>query len=113
MATSKKTQGKRFTQKVHKIIQGDVFKSIAVASVLFNILFFATIFVLTSTDTFDRKLYSSAKDRYCQNVSAAKARAQQLGSEKMALKELQIDCVGKDFRPFYNEAIEKFNAQSN
>ena len=112
MATNKKTTNKKFTQKVHKIVQSDVFKSIAVASVLLNILFFISIFVLTSTDTFDRSLYTSAKDRYCHNVSGVRERAKELGSQKAALEELQVDCVGKDFSPFYSEALEKFNART-
>lgn len=111
MATSKKTPSKKFTQKVHKIVQSDIFKSIAVASVLLNLLFFISIFVLTSTDTFDRRLYIGAKDRYCRNASGARERAKELGSEEAALQELQVDCIGKNFRPFYNEALEKFDAQ--
>ena len=113
MATSKKTQGKKFTQKVHKIVQSDIFKSLAVTSVLLNILFLITLFVLGSTNTFDHRLYSSAKEKYCQNIEGFKQRAKELGSEKAAVNEFQINCIGSDFRPFYNEAIEKFKAQTN
>lgn len=113
MATKKKTTGKKFSQKVHKIVQTDVFKSIAIASVLLNILFLVAIFVLTSTNTFDRKLYTASRDRYCENIEAVRSRAKELGSEKAAVKEWQIDCIGKDFKPFYKEALDKYRAQLN
>lgn len=113
MATKKKTPTKNFTQRVHKIVQSDIFKSVAVASVLLNVLFFVTIVVLTSTDSFDRSFYSASKSRYCQNIAGVRERAKVLGSEEAALNELQVDCVGPKFQPFYNEAIEKFKAQSN
>jgi len=111
MKNSKKIS-KKFNKKVSKIVQSDVFKSIAVASILLNILFLISIFVLTSTDTFDRRLFLEARSRYCQNGAGVDRRAEKLGSEKMALEELQIDCIGKDFKPFYNEALKKFDASN-
>ena len=113
MATNKKTPTKKFTQRVHKVVQSDIFKSVAVASVLLNVLFFVTIVVLTSTDSFDRNFYTASKNRYCQNITGVRERAKELGSEAAAINELQVDCVGPKFQPFYNEAIEKFKAQSN
>ncbi len=113
MATKKKTPSKKITQKVRAIVQADVFKSIAVASVLLNILFLITIVVLTSSSTFDHKLYTSARERYCSNSESLKNRANELGNSKAASEERQVDCVEKDFRPFYNEAIDKFRAQTN
>lgn len=113
MATKKKTNSKKISQKVREIVQADVFKSIAVASVLLNILFLVTIVVLTSSSTFDHKLYSSARERYCSNKEGFKNRANELGNEKVAARERQIDCIGKDFQPFYKEALDKFQAQTN
>lgn len=113
MATKKKTPSKKFSQKVHKIVQTDMFKSVAIASVLLNILFLVSIFVLTSTSTFDRQLYTGARERYCQNVDAVRERAEELGSERAAVEEWQVDCIGKDFKPFYKEAVDKYRAQLN
>lgn len=112
---NKKTSSskKKISQKVQKIVQTDVFKSVAIASVLLNILFFVTIIVFTSTNTFDRKLYLSAQDRYCDNIDGVKDRAEQLGSTQAAEQEWQIDCIGKQFKPFYSEALDKFRASSN
>lgn len=113
MATKKKPQSKAFKQKVKKIVASDVFKSIAAASILLNILFLVVIFVLTSSSTFDRRVYLSARDRYCENSDATKQIAKELGDEKAAAKARQIDCIGKDFEPFYKEALQKYNAQAN
>lgn len=82
-------------------------------SVLLNILFFVTILVLTSTDTFDRGLYQASRDRYCENIKGVRERAKELGSEKAAVEEWQVDCIGKDFKPFYKEALDKYQAQLN
>lgn len=112
MATKKKTTRKKISNKVQQIVQTDVFKSIAIASVLLNILFLVTVVVLTSTATFDRKLYISARERYCGNKEVLKSRSEELGSKKAAVMERQVDCNGKDFNPFYNEAIEKYKAHS-
>jgi len=111
MATHKKTQGKKFKQKVQQAVQNDIFTSIAIASVLLNVLFFVSIFVLTSTSTFDRQLYLSAQERYCNNIDGVRDRAKELGSEQAAQDEWQIDCVGKDFKPFYKEAVDKYRAE--
>ncbi len=111
MSTKKKTPSKSFQARVTKIVEGDIFKSVAIASVLLNILFLVSIFVLTSTSTFDRRFFVSAQNKYCQNVDGIKARAKELGSDKKALQEWEISCVGKDFQPYYNEAVQKYEAQ--
>lgn len=113
MATKKKTSSKKLSQKVQKMIQTDVFKSIAIASVLLNVLFLITIVVLTATSTFDRELYLSARERYCKNTASIKARSEELGSKTAAKQEWQIDCVGKDFYPFYKEATDRYQADLN
>lgn len=111
MSTKKKTSKKSFRKNVMKLMESDIFHSIAIASVLLNILFLVSIFVLTSTDTFDRKFYTSARDRYCANIEGISQRANELGSEDVAIKEWQITCLSPEFKPFYNEALEKFDAQ--
>lgn len=105
------TKSKNIKQKVVKIVESDIFRSIAVASVLLNILFIVSIFILTSTDTFDRKFYSSAHRKYCSNIAEISKRAKELGSEPAAVKEWQVTCISEEFEPFYKEALEKFNAQ--
>ena len=111
MATAKKRPTKGFKNRVMQVVESDVFTAIAISSVVLNILFFASIYVLTSTDTFDRKFYESARTRYCQNVDGVVNRANELGSEKKAVKEWQVVCLSKEFKPFYKEALDKFNAQ--
>ena len=111
MATAKKRPTKGFKNRVMRVVESDVFTAIAISSVILNVLFFASIYVLTSTDTFDRRFYESARTRYCQNVDGVINRADELGNEKEAVKEWQVTCISKEFRPFYKEALDKFNAQ--
>lgn len=110
MATVKKTP-RSAAKRIKQMVTSDVFRSIAVVSIVFNILFLASVYVLTNTDTFDRSFYNAARKQYCQNVDGVRARASELSSEKAAVKEWQVTCVSQEFQPYYNEAIEKFNAQ--
>lgn len=110
MATKKKSSS-GFKNKVMKVVESDLFTALAITSVALNILFLASVFVLTSTDTFDRKFYESSRSRYCNNVDGVRQRASELNSEKEAVKEWQVTCVSEEFSPFYEEAIDKFNAQ--
>ncbi len=109
MATKKPQNN--FRKKVGRVVESDMFLSLAIASVLLNVLFFVSIFVLTSTDTFDRRFYNSSRTRYCANVSGVEERAKELADEKTAVKEWQITCVSTEFKPFYDESVAKFNAQ--
>lgn len=112
--SSTKSSSKRgFTQRVHELTKRDIFTSIAVVSVLLNVLFLATVLVLTNSDTFSRELYSAAREQYCQNINALEKRAEVIGSTDLAVEERNIDCIGDTFLPFYNEAIEKYRAQSS
>ena len=113
MAKSKKTPSKAFRQKVKKIVEADVVKSIAIASVLLNILFLVSVVVLSSSSTFDHRVFTAARDRYCRNDEALTSRAKELGSKKAAQEELEVACVGKGFQPFYNEALQKYKAEVN
>lgn len=106
-----KSKSKSASRKIKQIVNSDIFRSVAIVSIVFNVLFLASIFVLTGTDAFDRSVYNSVYNHYCQNVDGVRARATELSSEKAAVKEWQITCVSKEFQPYYKEAIEKFNAQ--
>lgn len=112
MATKKKPS-KKITQKVNDIIKADVSKSLVITSILVNILFLATLIVLTQTDTFDRNLFVSSQERYCKNSNNLKERAKELGNKESAQKEWQVDCIGSDFYPFYKEAVDKYRASAN
>lgn len=112
MAKAKKPT-KKFMNKVHHIVETDIFQSIAIVSVLLNILFLICVVLFTNTSTFNHGVYKAAKNRYCRNVSAVRERADELGSEQAAIDEWQINCIGDKFKPFYQEALEKFNAQNN
>lgn len=112
MATKKKSS-KKFSQKVQNIIKADISRSLAITSILLNVLFLVSILVITSTDTFDRKLFVSSQDRYCSNAAGVQKRVEELGSKEAAAQEWQIDCVGQDFYPYYKEAVDKFRAANN
>lgn len=107
----KKKVSKSVSAKVKKATKSDLFTSVAIASVLLNILFLVSVLVLTSTNSFDRKFYQTSRAKYCENLQAVEDRAVELGDDKAAIEEWQTDCIGKDFKPFYDEAVEKYRAQ--
>lgn len=106
---AKKKSNKRFLKRVHDLTQKDISRSIIIASLLFNVLFFAAIFVITSTDAFDNRLLSMANRRYCQNAKELNQRIEKVGKEK-AVEDWHVVCVSDEFRPYYKEAIDKFRA---
>src|SRR5688572_24168475 len=111
MATNKKSSktSKSFIRKVHELSQKDIARSTIIASLLFNVLFFAAIFVITSTDSFDSRLLNIVNERYCQNKKSLSDRVEKLGKER-AIEDWHIACISKDFKPYYQEAIDKFRA---
>lgn len=104
---------KNMSKKVHKMVRSDAFTSVAIVSILLNILFLVTIFVLSSTDSFGRGVYNTVRDRYCNNIDGVVERAEALGDEATAVREWQVTCVSDEFKPYYNEALKKFEASSN
>lgn len=104
---------KKISKKVRKMVQSDAFTSIAIVSILLNILFLVTIFVLSSTNSFGRGVYTTVRDRYCNNVEGVIERAEELGDESTAVREWQITCVSDEFKPYYTEALKKFKANAN
>lgn len=114
MAKAKKTtHNKSWWRRVHSIVHADVFKSVAIASLLLNVLFLVSVFVFTSTDTFDRRFYNMSREKYCKNYEGVIERAKELNDEQKALDEWRITCVSSEFKPFYQEAVEKFRARNN
>lgn len=111
MTKKKSTKGGRFLKRVHRITETDIFTSIAIVSILMNILFIASLFVLSSTDAFDHSVYNSVRSRYCKNINNVVQRAEETGSEDEAISEWQVNCLSEEFLPYYQEAVEKFRAQ--
>lgn len=111
MASTKKRPNKGFKNRVMRVVESDLFTAVAISSVVLNVLFLASVFVLTSTTTFDRRFYVSSRSKYCQNIDGVIDRAKELGNEKEAVKEWQVTCISEEFSPFYKEALDKFNAQ--
>jgi hypothetical protein len=112
MAKSSKKSGKRFTNKVHKVVKSDIFTSVAILSIVLNMFLLAGVFVLTSADTYDRSLYESVRVKYCKNVDGVVERSKELGSSADALKEWKVTCLSDEFAPFYKEALKKFEAST-
>lgn len=113
MATKKtksKKPAKRFLTKVHALTEKDIFKSIAITSILFNVLFLAVFLVVTNTSSFDRNIYSAVRSEYCKNIDAVKKRAEKLGDEKAALVEWHVTCISDEFAKYHEEAVTKFKA---
>jgi hypothetical protein len=111
MAKSKKSS-KSLSNKINKVVKSDVFTSIAIVSVLLNLLFLIGVFVLTNTNTYNTGLFNSVRSHYCKNIDGLVSRAEELGDSSEALKEWRVNCVSKEFAPFYQEAVKKFEASS-
>jgi hypothetical protein len=111
-SSTKSSTKKGFTNRVHDLTKKDIIASIALVSVLCNVLFLATILVMTNSATFSRGVYTTARDKYCNNISALEQRAEAIGDPSIALEERNIDCISEDFLPFYQEAVEKYHVQS-
>ena len=111
MTKNKSTKNGRFLTRVHRITETDIFTSVAIVSILMNILFVASLFVLSSTDAFDHNVYSAVRARYCKNINGVVERAEKTGSEDEAITEWQVNCLSEEFQPYYQEAVEKFRAQ--
>lgn len=110
----KKTSNtKNILNKAQQAVREDIVKSLAITSILLNIFFLTGIIVLSSTNIFNRGLYNYAQENYCKNIDAVVDRAEELGSEKAAIDEWQISCAGKDFKPFLEEAVDKYRALEN
>lgn len=112
MAQKKSNSSKngRFLRKVHKLTETDIFTSIAVVSILLNVLFFITVIVLTSTNAFDQNVFNFVKSQYCSNITAVEQRAVEFGNELDAIREWEVNCVTGEFQPYFDEAVEKYDA---
>ncbi len=114
MAKSSKKSPKKLSNKVTSIVKSDVFTSIAIVSIVLNVLLLVGLFVLTTSNTYDTAVFTSVRSRYCKNIDGVVKRAEELGSSQAALQEWKVNCVAKEFAPYYQEAIQKFEAsQSN
>lgn len=104
---------KKLSKKVQKLVKSDLFTSIAIASILFNILALVGLFVLTNTETYDRSVYESVRSKYCKNIDGVVKRAKELNNSKKALTEWKVTCLSEEFSPYYKEAIEKFETSKS
>ena len=110
MAKSSKKSSKKLSAKVNKIVKSDVFTSIAILSLALNVFLLVAVFVLTNPDTYNRNVFNGVRAQYCKNINGVIERAEELGDSDAALKEWKVTCVSKEFAPYYNEAVKKFNA---
>ena len=119
MAKNKKKPSKSVRERARRIVKSDAITSVAIVSVLLNVLFLISIIVLTNASTFDHRVYQAAKHRYCHNVDGFEARAKELGSEKAAKEERdrkakdQLDEEKKKIEQKKKSELEKKLAEQN
>ena len=108
-----KKSGKKLSSKVQSLVKSDLFTSIAIVSIALNIFLLVGLFTLTTTDSYDTAVFNSVRTRYCKNIDGVVKRAEQLGNSEQALQEWKVNCVAKEFAPYYQEALQKFEAHQN
>ena len=66
MATKKKSvTRKKLTKKAQGILRSNIFISLALTSILFNLFFFVGIVLFNSTNNLDESLYTAAVGNLC------------------------------------------------
>ena len=100
--------GKRAT----KLLKRDLIHSVAMASILLNILFLVGWAVITYGDA-DQEAYDLARNRLCvdnykENLNQAILEASTEDAGKIAAIEFMVQCVSDDFKPYYENAIETY-----
>lgn len=101
---------KKLTKKVQKIIKSDVFASLALVSILFNVFFFSGIVLFTSTNSLDLSLHRAAVGNLCEkNYNDNLVREMDRSSDPALAKTLfEITCEEGDFYRYYDNAVQAY-----
>lgn len=109
---AKKKSSFKLGKRAAKIVKQDLIHSLAIASVVLNILFLVGWAVIINGDT-DQQLYDTARDRLCvdnyeENLQKAIGDADNEAAGKVAAVELSVECVSEEFKPYYESAISTY-----
>lgn len=111
MAAKKKSSFK-LGKRAAKLVRQDLLHSVAIASVVLNILFLVGWAVIINGGS-DRELYDTARERLCvenydENIARVINEAEDDAAATTAVTEFTIECVGDDFEPYYESAINTY-----
>lgn len=101
---------KKLTKKVIKIIKSDVFASLALVSILFNVFFFTGVIMFTSTNSIDLSLHRAATTNLCEKNYEANLQKEMNKSTDPALAKtlFEITCQDGDFYRYYDNAVQAY-----
>lgn len=99
-------------KRAAKLLKRDLLHSVAMASILLNILFLVGWAVVTYGDA-DQEAYDLARNRLCvdnysKNLQKAVKDSTTTEAAQVAALEFKIQCVSDDFKPYYENAIETY-----
>lgn len=98
--------------KVRKLTKENVFTSVAIASIVCNLLLLSIIFVVSRPDTVDYSLYNGIRNHYCNNSNSygnmLKAASKSGESSQMAREKFEIACNSGNFAPYYQQAVSAY-----
>lgn len=109
---AKKKSAFKLGKRAQKIVKKDLIHSLAIASVVLNILFLVGWAVITNGSS-DQEFFETARTRLCvdnyqDNLNRVISDAENEDAAKLAALELSIQCVDEDFQPFYENAISSY-----
>lgn len=105
-----KLNRKKLTKKVQKIIKSDIFASVALVSILFNIILFSAVLLYQSTNAIDLSVYNASydklcKDRYDDNLID---QIEESSDPAYAKALFEVKCESGDFQRYYDNAVESY-----
>lgn len=91
-------------------MRGDVFASIAMVSLLFNLFFLIGVVMYNSTNNLDEAAYNSAYANLCdKNYSSNLAeRQEEAGNSKQAKDVFNAYCRTGEFTEYFDEAVNSY-----
>jgi heme/copper-type cytochrome/quinol oxidase subunit 2 len=105
---------KKLNKKTKKEIKHNVFVSLIVTSVLFNLFFIIGLVTYNSTNTLDEQIYAHAYEQFCQddtngnNKVAYIEKYENFNGTKEAAASYDIQCQSGEFWPYHAEAFSEY-----
>jgi hypothetical protein len=103
--------------KVRKLTKDNIFTSVAIASIVCNILLLCIVYVATRPDTVDYALYNGIRSHFCSNKNAynnlLKTADKNGESRQTAQEKYELACNSGNFAPYYQQAVSSYEQAQN
>ena len=102
----------KLTKKTKKAVKENTLVAVVIASFLVNLFFFTGLIIYNSTTQIDYGVYSTTKDRFCNDNYADYLAGLQENSENYMVDRaaLNVECVKGDFAPYFDEAVKEYKS---